>query len=306
MVHGARLASVSPEPKLRPMLATSRSCNPPVQAATAATTVNAPVDQPTTPALAKGSSEEKLKAHGLANSGVYFVVASEAEILEKFEKVRPLIARMAEPFNMFAEALRNEMLLTGAEEYYSEMKARVDAANSMLSKMPNGNRANSEEKLEYQTAQAARDGLTQERDSSLGVVEAMRAQRVSAERKAELAKDFNAKWSDFLKATNELTPLIDKTLGEYRKLQGDLSVKDALAAVRRSTKAAALLGPSKNLQKAIDTIEEAKRRTHPRLPHRRDKGGRRGAEKAPKEWVRVIAFWAKHKRRVRGEAKWCE
>jgi hypothetical protein len=42
-------------------------------------------------------------------------------------------------------------------------------------------------------------------------------------------------------------------------LQDDPSVKDALTAFRRSTKATALLGPSKNLQKVRDTITEAKR-----------------------------------------------
>ena len=68
---------------------------------------------------------------------------SEAEIIEKFEKIRPLIASIAQPFNMFALALRNEMLLADAELYYNEMRARVVAANAVLSKMPNGNRANS-------------------------------------------------------------------------------------------------------------------------------------------------------------------
>jgi serine/threonine protein kinase/formylglycine-generating enzyme required for sulfatase activity len=205
------------------------------------------------------SPEGRLNARGLTRSGAYFVLASEAEILEKFEKVRPLIASMAQPFNMFAQALNNEMRLAGAEEIYNELRAWVDAANAVLAKMPNGTRTNSEEKLEYQNAKAALDVLTQDRDRSAGVVEAMRAQQVPAERKAELVKDFNSKWSDFLKAADELTPLIDKTLGEYRKLQGDASVKDALAAFSRSAKAAAILGPSKNLQNAHNAIRDAKR-----------------------------------------------
>ena len=52
---------------------------------------------------------------------------------------------------------------------------------------------------------------------------------------------------------------MDKALGEYRKLQGDPTVNDALAALSRSTKAASILGPSKNLQHAIDTIRNARR-----------------------------------------------
>jgi serine/threonine protein kinase len=253
----------------------------------------APANAPAKPPVSKApvstappdSPEGRLNARGLTRSGAYFVLASEAEILERFEKVRPLIARMAEPFNMFAQALNNEMLLAGAEETHNELRAGVEAANAMLSKMPNGNRTNSEEKLEYQTAKAALDGLAQDRDNSSRVVDAMRAQQIPAERKAELVKDFNSKWSDFLKAANELTPLIDKTLGEYRKLQADPSVKEALAALRRSTKAAAILGPSKNLQNAHNAIKDAKRAYAPETaaPKKKTRPANAPATAAPKK-----------------------
>ncbi len=84
-------------------------------------------------------------------------------------------------------------------------------------------------------------------------------------------KDFKAKWCDFLRATDELTPLFDRALGEYRKLRSEPSVTDALAALSRSTKAAALLGPSKNLQKVLDAIKEAKRAYAPETAAARKK-----------------------------------
>ena len=133
--------------------------------------------RPATP-LVKGSPEEKLDARGLSRVGAYFVLASEAEILQKFENVKPLIAAMAQPFNTFAQALSIDMLLADAEAYHSEMRAQVDAANTILSKMPNGPRANSEEKLEYQMAQDGVNRLAQERDSAARLVEARRAQQV--------------------------------------------------------------------------------------------------------------------------------
>jgi hypothetical protein len=234
--------------------------------------VKAAAEQTPASPLAKGSPEETLNTRGLSRSGAYFVLASEAEILEKFAKMRPLFASMAQPFNMFALPLRNEMLLAEAQEYYNEMRARVDTANSVLSKMPNGGRSNSQEKQEYQTAEDFRDRLTQERDNASRAVEAMRSQQVPAERRQELVKDFQAKWSDFLKATGVLTPLIDKALAEYRKLQGDPTVKDALAALGRSTKAAAILGPSKNLQHALDTIKNARRAFAPEAAAPKKKG----------------------------------
>ncbi len=231
----------------------------PEPSAVAAKLLGETASQPPATPYVKGSPEEKLNTRGLSRAGAYFVLASETEILEKFEKVRPLIATMAQPFNMFAQALRNAMLLADAEATYIEMKARVDEANAVFSKMPNGARANSQEKLDYQAAQAFRDELTQERDNASRTVEAIRAQQIPAGRKDELVKDFKAKWSDFLRATDELTPLIDIALGEYRKLRSDPSVTNALAALSRSTKAAEHLGPSKNLQKALETIKEAKR-----------------------------------------------
>ncbi len=170
---------------------------------------------------------------------------------------------MAPPFNAFALASRNEMLLADAEAYYNGMRERVDAAYGILSKMPNGNRANSQEKQEYQAAEMARDQLVQERDNSSKIVDAMRTQQVPAGRKEELMKAFNAKWSEFRAAADELTPMIEKALAEYRKLHGDVSVRDALAALSRSTKAAAILGPSKNLQNAIETIKIARRTYSP-------------------------------------------
>jgi hypothetical protein len=57
--------------------------------------------------------------------------------------------------------------------------------------------------------------------------------------------------------------LYDKAMGEYRALQADPAIKDALAALRRSTKATALLGPSKAFQRSIDAIRDAERAYSP-------------------------------------------
>ena len=209
------------------------------------------------------SPEEQLKSRGLRPSGPYFVVASEGEALEKYRKIRPLVDQMAQAYGKYAQVVQNELLLAQAEEYHTQMSAQVNAANAALSKMPNGPRANSFENQEYQAAQAIRDGLVQERNSSSAAVEALRRQQFRPERKEQIAKDFMAKRSDFLKAEAELAKPIEKAKEEYRKLQGDSAVKDALAAIRRSRKTGAALGPSKNLQNVIDTIRKAERAYSP-------------------------------------------
>jgi len=209
------------------------------------------------------SPEEQLKSRGLRQSGPYFVVASEGEALEKYQKIRPLVDQMDQAYGKYAQVVQNELLLAQAEECRNQMSAQVNAANAALSKMPNGPKANSFEQQEYQAAQAIRDGLVQERDASSAAVDALRRQQFRPERKEELAKDFTAKRTDFLKAEAELAKSIEKAKEEYRELQGDSAVKDALAAIRRSTKKGAALGPSKNLQNVIDTIRKAERAYSP-------------------------------------------
>ena len=216
---------------------------------------------------APDSPEGPLNAKGLWRSGIYFVVAGETEVLEKFKTIRPLIASMAQAFELFALALNKEALLAEAENVYSESKAQVDNANAVLSKMPNGTRANNIEKLDYQAAVAFRDGLVQGRDNAAAQVEAIRGQQVSAEQKQALVDDFMAKRAEYLKAAAELRPLYDKVKAEYDQLLADPAVKKAVkndvAEYHRTTKSDAALGPSGNLGKAIDMIRHAERAYSP-------------------------------------------
>ena len=145
------------------------------------------------------------------------------------------------------------------------MRAQVEAANTILSKMPNGPGPILKRSWITSRPRTTETDLPRNETVPPAWSSAMRAQQVPAGRKEELAKDFKAKWSDFLKAADELTPSIDKALGEYRKLQDDPSVKDALSAFRRSKKATALLGPSKNLQNVHDMIKNARRNYAPEI-----------------------------------------
>jgi formylglycine-generating enzyme required for sulfatase activity len=212
-----------------------------------------------------GWDSEPLKSRGLTRSGAYFVVASESEILERAGKIRPPISQMAKAFEQYALVLQNEMQIAETEAFRSLRSEQVDAANKDLSTMLNGARANSLQNEQYQVARAFREGLERERDGAARAVELLRSQQVPPARKEELGKDFAAKRSDFTKADNELKPIYDKAMAEYRKLQADPTVKEALDSFRSSTKAAAYLGPSKNFQAGIDAIKRAERAYAPEI-----------------------------------------
>jgi hypothetical protein len=187
----------------------------------------------------------------------------EAGLLERFQRIRPLIEQMARAYAEYAPVLQNEGLLREAEEFRTLRSAQIDNANATMSKMPNGARANSAQNQAYQAAREFHDGLVRERDEAARQIEVLQGQQVPAERKEELAKTFAAKRSDFLKAADELRPMVERTMEEYRKLRSDSSVNQALAEFRKTTRSTAYLGPSKDFQKVVDMIKDAARASAP-------------------------------------------
>ena len=261
LVTGFRVArlqstiAISGNPRVTPVAADASHA-----AATAAKdAANTALAKPPLPPIDENSPEGVLRKHGLTRSGAHFVVASEPELIERAQKVRPLIDQMAKAFGEYAIVLRNEVLLREAEEYRANLTTQIDAANANLSNMPNGARASSADNDAYQAARGIRDGLNRERDVTDREMERLRTQQIPAARKEELAKIFMTKRTDFIKASDELRPSYEKAMAEYRKLHSDLVIKDALSTLDRSTKAAAILGPSKDFQRGFDRIKEAVR-----------------------------------------------
>jgi hypothetical protein len=208
---------------------------------------------------AAGSPEQKIAARGLALAGSYVVVASEAEALDRHQKIRALIDQMEQTRATYEQAAHNEMLLAEAEQYRLMMIAQVVEANGNLSRMPNGPRANNVQNQGFQMAQVIRDGYVQERDTATAWVEILRRQQLSPERKEELTKDFEAKRAELIKAVPEVKKLVEKAREEYIKLQGDKEVGELLIAIRRSTEKEAKLGPSAELGTLMETIQKFER-----------------------------------------------
>jgi formylglycine-generating enzyme required for sulfatase activity/serine/threonine protein kinase len=204
--------------------------------------------------LAKGLPEELLKARGLIRSGAYFVVASEREALEKFDRLSPLISQLSQACRKYAWAREVEANLAVAQENLNLAQSALDAANTVLSKMPNGRSDDSQKKEAYAFQQSYCAGLTADRDAYSADVVALRAQQPPPGVKEELAKAYTARWAEFREAGPPVALMLDKAKEEHRRLQADPAVREALAAIRRSTKAEVSLSSPKNLQNAIDAI----------------------------------------------------
>jgi hypothetical protein len=224
--------------------------------------------------------EERLKAHGLIPSGSYYVVASEPEALVKCREINALIAQLDQAFGKYAQVFRNKMLLAGAEEYRDLIKGELDSAKSDLSNRPNGARDNSMLKEQYAMAKSVVDGLNLELQQAQAQVDALQGLQVADGVREELRKDYDAKWSIFLKAADEVAKLIEQAKDDHRKAENDPAVTAALDVLRRSTKAAPTLGTTRNLQNELERIRKAaqrysleasapKKRTRPKKPSKR-------------------------------------
>jgi serine/threonine protein kinase/formylglycine-generating enzyme required for sulfatase activity len=211
------------------------------------------------PVPVPGSPEAKLASRGLTQSGTFFVVASENEFLEKARNARPVWDQVAKAFAEYGQALRNAELMSNAEGIRAELSAQIDGARAMLSKMPNGRLANSADKQDFQLAEETLGRLERERDAAVQAIDKLRGQQVPEARMQELANAFATKRSEFMKSADELRVIREKAMGEYRKLQNDVAVKDALVAYGRSMKTSVFLGPSPSLPRVFEKIKEAVR-----------------------------------------------
>jgi serine/threonine protein kinase len=220
------------------------------------------VKEATTPALAAfapGSPEDGLAARGLTLLGSVAVVAEERRALDTYRQIRPLIDELSQAYGLYAQAFQNAELLAEMVQSRLELAAQIDALGKNLRGMPNGPRATSLQRQEYQTAQAYHDNLTQQRTQTVQTIERLEGHQVSPERKQELTSNFVTKKTAFLKAEPEFTKLFEKARQEYARLRSDKDVKELLEKIRMSTKTATRLGPSKQLDTAMNMVRRVKR-----------------------------------------------
>ena len=201
----------------------------------------------------KASPDGVLGNRGLRKAGRYYVVATEKEIGERFNKIKPIYNVMETAMNRFlmildAEAtvqyLDNERI--AAETYIRDLGIQVD-------NMPNKavNRAAIQQLRS--TQQNTRVYLSDVR----GNLQIARKNLVGPARKQAVWREF-MKWrADFLESNKQLRPIVDKADAEYAALKKDPVVKDALQTLTKRSSAQVVLGPSKDLKTVISKLRKA-------------------------------------------------
>jgi hypothetical protein len=231
-------------------------------------------------ALAAESPDAVLKGRGLKKSGLIYVLDGESEFLAKIAKVQPLYDQMTKSYAKLdvifrakaeydAMDLQYKLLTERLRNVQAEIDAHPPLSNNML-RQNWYDLLESEKQLRFE-----RNALDRELD--------LRWKSLVSESKREaLLNEFQQQRQDFLKESRDLTSLSDKVDESYDQLARDEDVKNALTALRASTKSRVSLGPSPEFKRRSTLLKNAEKAFSPasltsKQKPRTTKGSKRGS-----------------------------
>jgi hypothetical protein len=227
--------------------------------------------------------DEVLKNRGLTRSGVFYVLDTEADFLDKVGKVQPSYQQLKGLYDNLFAILQNQAEYeeldrrwTFVNEQLGNVQAEIGAHPPLSNNLLRENWQNllaQERQLKYQWNELSREVN-------------LRYKNLIADWKREnLSNDFQKRRGDFLKETRDLRALADKIKQRYGELSKDDDVKKALGALRSSTKARFDLGPSPEFKKKSAWLISAEKATAPenfaRKPTRKNAPGDRKTKVSP-------------------------
>lgn len=230
--------------------------------------------------LAADSPDAVLKARGLKKTGLIYTLESESEFLARAAKVQPLYDQMTKSyarldviFRAKAEYDAMDVRYKLVTEHLRDVQAEIDAHPPLSNNMLRQNwydLLESEKQLRFE-----RNALDRELD--------LRWKSLVSESKREaLLNEFQQQRQDFLKESRDLRALIDKVNETYDQLARDEDVKNALTAIRASTKSRVALGPSPEFKRRSALLKNAEKAFSPasltaKQKARSTKGAKRGS-----------------------------
>jgi hypothetical protein len=228
--------------------------------------------------------DDVLKKRGLARSSMHYVLEGEAGFLEKVGKLQPSYVKIKAQYDdLFAimlnqrehDQLNDEW--TGVNERLRNVQAEIDTHPPLNNNVLREN---------WQNLLASERQLRFEYNRLNTEVNLRYRKLVPDSKREQLAGDFAKRRGDFLKEVRELRSLADKIKVRYAELSRDDAVKNALSALKRSTKARLDLGPSPEFKKKSAWLTSAEKATAPenlaRRPIRKNATGGRSTKGAPK------------------------
>jgi hypothetical protein len=201
--------------------------------------------------------ERVLDNRGLTKVGQFYVVATETEIGKQYREITPIFDLVEAAYVEFQAILEVETLVQTLDDQRIVLEARINEIGLELgritgSRLPEDQVYRTELNTELPLRKEALNNTN--RDLRIAV-----KRLANPARKKAVYDEFFTRRDQFLAASRELQPIVKRATAEYRKLDQDAAVKDALRAVESDTNSNVKLGPSKSLKNAIGRLTRAER-----------------------------------------------
>jgi serine/threonine protein kinase len=218
-------------------------------------TAATPKAKPVAEQAPENSSPEELLLgkRGLRKVGMFYVVGTEDEIDAGYNKIVPFYNVMEVAMNELAQALQIESYAQELDDTRINLLAYINDLNAQLGNLPNTvvNRLNRQ-------AIQQEIGAAQARLGNVNREFAIAIKRVVPPRKKQaLTDEFQKRRADFLEASKEFKPTVDKAMKEYTDLKKDAEVMSAIKVLKEKVKAPIAIGPSAGFKKAIANLKNA-------------------------------------------------
>jgi hypothetical protein len=193
---------------------------------------------------AQTGPEKLLASRGLHKVKTWYVVATEDEIDKEFNKIRPTYNAMEIAMKRVITAKEQDVIVNTLDADEIATQTNINALQIQLGTLPNNldGRAMANE-IRNQIQQ-----LNFHLNEVRGSLQIQRTLRVPPAQQRVFWGDFVRARETFLVATKEIRPVLDKAGAEYRMLENDAEVKEALRVISDRTKVRYSLGPSKFLK----------------------------------------------------------
>lgn len=228
-------------------------------------------------AHAESPAEATFRQRGLERSGGTYVLTSEGAALAKVDELKAAHGRWMAARSKLAEVEQNALAiaaLTNQAAYLKQEQSAIGAQARSMGRLPRGAgqmiRQNIAAQQQYE--QMSINEVNRELDLL------KKAAPSPAARKG-IDDDIAKAHDEAVGVAAEARKLVDEASASYAALAKDDGVKDALAAVKKTTTDAIKLGPSKDFQTALKIVDRAELALKVKAPTETKKTTRKGKAK---------------------------
>lgn len=207
--------------------------------------------------VTSASPESVLESRGLTRVRGFYVVATETEIDRGFKRITPIFNLMDAAYIQCQTILETEQYVQGLDDQRIAILTRIGEIDISLASIAQS-RVPVDQVLR-RDLQSERQTRSMELNDTIGLLAVARKRLVPQATKQAVYQEFLRLRNEFLEATTQFRPTVDKARDEYAELRKDAGIKDAIATLARRLNSPIRLGPSKGMNDIIAKLTRAER-----------------------------------------------